>query len=78
MILAVYMNEFDKILERNRKRFVSHTTHLICAHCGGDIPLTNRELLPLKIELVLDNLAKIHFSCPKCDETYDIGLSVLH
>jgi len=34
-------------------------------------------LLPLKTELVADKLVRIYFPCPKCDETYDIGLSVM-
>lgn len=68
---------FDDVVRINQGRFISHTTHFICAKCGGDTPLTNRELLPLKTELVADKLVRIYFPCPKCDETYDIGLSVL-
>ena len=71
------MPSFDDVVRINQGRFISQTTHFICAKCGGDTPLSNRELLPLKTELVADKLVKIYFPCPKCDETYDIGLSVL-
>lgn len=71
------MPSFDDVVRINQGRFISQTTHFICAKCGGDTPLTNRELLPLKTELVADKLVRIYFPCPKCDETYDIGLSVL-
>ena len=71
------MPSFDDVVRINHGRFISQTTHFICAKCGGDTPLTNRELLPLKTELVADKLVRIYFPCPKCDETYDIGLSVL-
>lgn len=68
---------FDDVIEINRRRFVSQTTHFICAKCGGNTPLSNRELLPLQTTLVADKLVRIYFPCPKCDETYDIGLSIL-
>jgi predicted RNA-binding Zn-ribbon protein involved in translation (DUF1610 family) len=71
------MPSFDDVVRINQGRFISQTTHFICAKCGGDTPLSNRELLPLKTELVADKLVRIYFPCPKCDETYDIGLSVL-
>jgi len=75
--LGAVMPSFDDVVRINQGRFISQTTHFICAKCGGDTPLTNRELLPLKTELVADKLVRIYFPCPKCDETYDIGLSVL-
>ena len=75
--LSAVMPSFDDVVRINQGRFISQTTHFICAKCGGDTPLTNRELLPLKTELVADKLVRIYFPCPKCDETYDIGLSVL-
>jgi predicted RNA-binding Zn-ribbon protein involved in translation (DUF1610 family) len=75
--LGAVMPSFDDIVRINQGRFISQTTHFICAKCGGDTPLSNRELLPLKTELVADKLVRIYFPCPKCDETYDIGLSVL-
>lgn len=75
--IGAVMPSFDDVVKINQGRFISQTTHFICAKCGGDTPLTNRELLPLKTELVADKLVRIYFPCPKCDETYDIGLSVL-
>ena len=75
--LGAVMPSFDDVVRINQGRFISQTTHFICAKCGGNTPLTNRELLPLKTELVADKLVRIYFPCPKCDETYDIGLSVL-
>jgi len=75
--MPVIMFSFDDVVRINQGRFISQTTHFICAKCGGDTPLTNRELLPLKTELVADKLVRIYFPCPKCEETYDIGLSVL-
>ena len=75
--IGAVMPSFDDVVRINQGRFISQTTHFICAKCGGDTPLSNRELLPLKTELVVDKLVRIYFPCPKCDETYDIGLSVL-
>jgi len=75
--LGAVMPSFDDVVRINQGRFISQTTHFICAKCGGDTPLSNRELLPLKTELVADKLVRIYFPCPKCDETYDIGLSIL-
>lgn len=75
--IGAVMPSFDDVVRINQGRFVSQTTHFICAKCGGDTPLSNRELLPIKTELVVDKLVRIYFPCPKCDETYDIGLSVL-
>lgn len=74
---AGIIHSFDDVLRINQDRFISQTTHTICAKCGGDTSLTNRELLPFKTELVVDKLVRIYFPCPKCDECYDIGLSVL-
>lgn len=64
----------EDIIELNRKRFVSQTTHLICAKCGADNSISNRELLPLKYEVEADNLIRIHYNCPSCNEEYDLGL----
>ena len=75
--IGAVMPSFDDAIRINQGRFISQTTHFICAKCGGDTPLSNRELLPLKTELVADKLVRIYFPCPKCDETYDIGLSVM-
>jgi Zn finger protein HypA/HybF involved in hydrogenase expression len=71
------MDIHESIIDQNRQRFISQTTHIICAKCGGDTPISNRELLPIKTEFVTDKIVRIFFPCPKCDETYDLGLSVL-
>lgn len=70
-------NPEEILLALNEKRFVSQTTHFICAKCGGNTPISNRYRLPLKAEKETGNLIRLHFPCPKCNEEYDLGLVTL-
>lgn len=67
------MNSED-IIKLNKKRFISQTTHLICAKCGSDNKVSNRDILPFNLIELTNNLIQINFTCEKCSETYDLGI----
>lgn len=64
----------DEILELNEKRFVSHTTTMICASCGTAFKISNRHIIPFEFEILNEQIGKIWMPCPKCDEQYDLGI----
>ena len=64
----------------NQQRAVSQTTHLKCAKCGGDNAISNRDVLPWRLETItIDNsgkgqLFRLIWCCNHCNEEYDLGL----
>jgi len=64
----------EEILKINEKRFVSHSTGIICAKCGGEFKINNRHRLPFTFEKLNDKIGKIYMPCPKCGEEYDLGI----
>lgn len=55
----------------NATRAVSQTTHLICAMCGEDVAVCNRDATDV---LVFDDV--LWFNCPECNEQYDLPCAV--
>ena len=64
----------EQILELNEKRFVSHTTNMVCALCGITFKVSNRHLLPFTFEKIDDTIGRIWISCSSCGEKYDLGV----
>ena len=50
---------------------MSETTHLICAHCGGDVSLSNATNVPVTGVLTSYD-SQVAFNCPKCGIKYPL------
>lgn len=64
----------DTIIAHNEKRSVTQTTHLKCAHCGGDNTICNDRVLPWRLEPLSQSLFRLYWVCKQCKEEYDLGL----
>lgn len=69
-----FVRDTEEILESNEKRFVSHSTGMKCAKCGEEFKITNRHILPFEFEKLNDNIGRIWIPCPRCNESYDLGI----
>ena len=54
------------------KRFVSHTTHIRCAECGKETPVSNRVKSPFSVVNLNNGLYEVNFVCAVNGCQYDL------
>ena len=65
----------NAVIAQNKQRGISQITHLICAKCGGDNTIFNRDVLPWGLDRFVDcDLLRLSWTCIHCKESYDLGL----
>lgn len=67
-------------IDFNKQRSSGAITHVICAKCGGNNAISNREVLPWQLKTItIDEtgrarLFRLVWTCTHCHEEYDLGL----
>ena len=76
MVLLIFVMSFPRTAEEDlqalEKRGISQTTHIQCAMCGEDTPLSNRFKSPFNVVNLENGLFRVNFVCASNGCEYDL------